>query len=124
MAEEPLVFISYASPDVPLAGDVAARLKGEGISCFFAPADILAGWWPRTLVDRIHGCRVMLLILSGSSNRSEHVYREVALAAYHRKQLVTFQIFQEDPLNELEYFLSARQMVQASTTGDAAGAFR
>jgi len=105
------VFISYSSRDGDeCARKIRNRLQNEGISSWFAPEDLKSGWWPRTIVEKIRDCEVVLLILSQQSNQSEEVYREVVLAAGYHKQLVYFKLAADlEPRNELKYFLSPLQ---------------
>jgi hypothetical protein len=75
------VFISYAEEDNLAANIVCNSLDSEGISCWIAPRNIGAGAkWEQAIMDAISACRVMVLVFSESSNRSDHVQREVANA--------------------------------------------
>src|SRR5687767_5533525 len=76
------VFISHSSADEAWAHAALAALEGLGLHCWIAPRDILAGQtWAGAIVDAIHRCRLMVLILSRDSNGSPQVTRELAQAA-------------------------------------------
>lgn len=63
------VFISHASRERFLASDVCAALEKEGISCWMAPRDVMAGRpYSGQITEAIRDARVLLLILSRESN--------------------------------------------------------
>jgi hypothetical protein len=112
------VFISYSSADEQSARRVREKLKDADIDSWFAPLDILSGSWPKEIVEAVRDCKAALLILSERSNASEEVYREIALAAHYRKQLVVFKIEDVKKIaGDLEYFLRNRQMTDGFTGG-------
>jgi len=76
------VFISYSSRDKLVADAVCATLERNGIRCWIAPRDVLAGDdWPQAIVQAISGARVFVLLFSASSNTSAQIRREVERAA-------------------------------------------
>jgi formylglycine-generating enzyme required for sulfatase activity len=108
------VFISYASTDKPIADGVCGALENAGISCWIAPRNIQPGMdYPTALVDAIHGARVLLLILTESAAASPHVLSEVGHAFNDKKRIIPFRIALKTLPEDLEYFLSLTQWLDA-----------
>ena len=75
------VFISYSEKDRPTADQVCAALETNGIRCWIAHRDILAGKdWGGAIIDAINESRVMVLVFSSNSNTSPQIMREVERA--------------------------------------------
>src|SRR5689334_5483779 len=102
------VFISHSSQDKPVADAACAALERDNIRCWIAPRDVQPG---RTFAGEINRAiqhsRVMVLIFSAYSNKSEQVLREVQLASNSHLHIVQFRIQDESPNDDLEYYLSA-----------------
>jgi len=108
------VFVSYASEDKVLADAIVSKLEVRGVRCWYAPRDIGAGQeYGTAIVDAIHQARVMVLVLSASSNRSAHVPKEVERAVDHELHLIPFRIEYIKPSANLEYFVSSRHWLDA-----------
>jgi hypothetical protein len=76
------VFISYSSLDRAAAEAVCTALESRDISCWIAPRDIRAGSsYGEALIDAIGASRLLVLVLTASSNESPHVLREAERAA-------------------------------------------
>ena len=85
------VFISHASADSGVARALTAGLERLGLSCWLAPRDVDAGAeWSDAIVEAISSSKAVVVILSGKSNSSFVVYREVAYADSHRIPLFAF----------------------------------
>ena len=73
----PEVFISFAYHDgLPLARELEARLRQEGITCWFEPESMQGGdFWKRQILDALRqdSVRFLLLILTPATLRSEWV---------------------------------------------------
>jgi uncharacterized protein with WD repeat len=108
------VFISHSSDDKTISDAVCATLEGRGIRCWVAPRDILAGAnWGESIVDAITESRVMVLILSSSSNISPQVMREVERAVNKGTVIIPLRV-EDIPLSKsLEYFLSMAHWLDA-----------
>jgi hypothetical protein len=63
------------------------------------------------ITQAIREARVLLLVLTGASNRSKHVLREVERAAHCQSHLLTFRVEPISPGDDLAYFLGADQWV-------------
>ena len=110
------VFISHSSKDKVIADAACATLEARGIRCWVAPRDIAPGAdWGASIIDAITECKVMVLIYSGNSNRSEQVKREVERAVFRNKILVPLRIEDVPPSKSLEYFISTPHWLDALT---------
>jgi serine/threonine protein kinase len=106
------VFLSYSNEDQTIAGAVCAALEAENISCWIAPRNVEGGRpYSGQITQAIREAHVLLLILTGKSNRSKHVLREVERAAHCQNHLLTFRVEPIVPGDDLAYFLGADQWV-------------
>jgi hypothetical protein len=78
------VFISWGSPDVTAAEELAARLKSAGIDAFFSRTDMPAESARREVNRQIDEARVAILALSNESVAREWVRDEIALCVAAR----------------------------------------
>jgi formylglycine-generating enzyme required for sulfatase activity len=109
------VFLSYASQDRAVAEQVCAGLEGSGITCWMAPRDIAPGAvYARAIMAAIKGCRAMVVVFSAHANASDHVLNEVSSGLSRRIPIVPFRIDECVPSEDLEYYLAARQWLDAS----------
>jgi len=110
------VFISYSSKNKPTADAMCARLEAHGIRCWIAPRDVLPGEpYGEAIVNAIHSSRLMVLIFSADSNRSQQVMREVERAVSTGIAILPFRI-EDVPLSpSMEYFISAPHWLDALT---------
>jgi hypothetical protein len=100
------IFISYSSKDQEIAQTICAALETEGLSCWIAPRDVRGGRpYGGQIIQAIRETRILLVILSASSNESPHVMREVERAVHSRKAVLTFRIEPVAPTDDLVYFL-------------------
>ena len=71
--------------------------------------------WSESIIDAIVGCRLMIVILSGRSNLSEQVKREVSTAVGEGKILIPMRI-EDVPLSKhMRYFLGTPHWLDALT---------
>ncbi|MDH3308462.1 MAG: toll/interleukin-1 receptor domain-containing protein, partial [Acidimicrobiia bacterium] len=110
------VFVSYSAKDKATADAVVAGLEQDGVRCWIAPRDVLAGTnWGKAIVDAIEAARVMVLILSDNSNRSKQVLREVERAVASETIILPFRIEAIDPTGAMAYFLATEHWLDALT---------
>lgn len=84
-------------------------LETRKIRCWYTPRDIPAGLpWPAAIAQAIEHSSIMLLVFSESSNNSEEVARELALASNNRKVVIPLRIENVLPGNNLKFHLSNR----------------
>jgi len=108
------VFISYASLDKTIAERLCGALESAGIPCWMAPRDIEPGTdYPTALVEAIHSARALLLVLTEQAVASPHIVSEVGHAFSGKKRIIPFRIWQKALPEDLEYFLSLTQWLDA-----------
>ena len=108
------VFVSYSSKDKPVADAVVAGLENKGIRCWVAPRDIAPGSsWGDAIITAIEGSRFMVIILSGNSNLSSQVVREVERAVASDVILIPFRIENIDLTGAMAHFLTKEHWLDA-----------
>lgn len=108
------VFICHSSEDKSVAESICTSLETNGISCWIAPRNILAGEsWGGAIIDAIRNCPIMIFIFSMNSNKSQHVLRELRCAVDNRKYIIPFRIEKADLSASLEYFIAESQWFDA-----------
>jgi formylglycine-generating enzyme required for sulfatase activity len=109
------VFLSYSSADKDIADRVCSALEAADISCWIAPRNIEPGVdYPAAIVEAINSCQVLVLILTKQAAASPHVLSEVGHAFNGKKRIIPFRLTAEPPPENLEYFLSMTQWLDAS----------
>jgi hypothetical protein len=110
------VFVSHSSRDKAIADAVCARLEGRGIRCWIAPRDVQPGLpYGEAIIDAIHNCRIMVLLLSSSANNSIHIAKEVERAVSHGATLIPLRIEAVMPGKSLDYFIGSVHWLDALT---------
>ncbi len=108
------VFISYSQSDRECALELTARLEADGLSVWIAPRDVSpAADWASEILEALSAARVMVLLLSASSNISPQVRREVERAVHKQRPILPVRIEEVLPAASLEYFLSTQQWLDA-----------
>lgn len=108
------IFVSYSANDKPVADAIVARLEQAGIRCWVAPRDIVPGQvWGGAIVRAIETARLMVVVLSGASNESRQVIREVERAVANDVVVVPFRIESMEPTGAMAYFLAAEHWLDA-----------
>jgi hypothetical protein len=110
-----IAFVSYESSDRAAADAVCRALEARQLPCFIAPRDILPGRnYAEAITLAIEHARVLVLVLSSNAAHSEHVLREVELAARNRVTIVPFRIGAVSS-KALDYFLAGAHYFDASS---------
>ena len=111
------VFISYSSQDEPQAFAACAKLEAKGVRCWIAPRDITPGKeWAEAIVDGIARARIMVLVFSKSTNKSQQVRREVELAVANNLILIPVRLENVSPEQSLKFYLSTPHWLDAFPT--------
>ena len=111
------VYISYAVRDKVVADAACACLEARGIRCWIAPRDMPPGLSRADALARAIGAAgVFVLVWSASSNASEQVIREVALATEARIPVLPFRIQDVQPSKEIGYFVRTIHWLDALTS--------
>jgi TolB-like protein/Tfp pilus assembly protein PilF len=111
------VFVSYASQNAATADSVVEVLERNGITCWVAPRDVIAGeFYADAIVHAIDASRVLVLILSQHAAASPHILREVERASARRHPVISLRIDRAPLPSGLEYFLNTCQWLDASNS--------
>ena len=115
------VFISYASADKALADKVCEALENARVTCWIAPRNIEPGTdFPTAIVEGVKSASALVLVLTEHAAASPHVLSEVGHAFNGKKRIIPFRIFQQPLPEDLEYFLSLTQWLDAPEGGTEA----
>lgn len=113
------LFISHSSADAETARALVTDFENRGITCWLAARDVpMGGSYQVEIVSAIERCRAVLLLFSDAANRSEHVLREVELAAQGRKPIYPLRIDASEPAGGLKYMLANKQWVERKALGN------
>ena len=111
---EPRVFISYASSDKAVADRICDAMETAGVPCWIAPRNIEPGTdFPTAIVEAVGSAPMFVLILTENAAASPHVLSEVGHAFNGKKPIIPFRISQQPLPEDLEYFLSLTQWLDA-----------
>lgn len=108
------IFISYCKNDKNLADAVCHCLEQANISCWIAPRDVHAGKsYASEIVNAISACKIVILIVSGKINESQHVLNEVNLAVENDKIILPFKIDDVALNSDYQYYLGKTHWIDA-----------
>jgi hypothetical protein len=108
------IFISYSTKDSDVATRLKEALEENGFTCWFAPNDIpLGGDYASRITQAIDHFRYVLVVVSQHSCQSEHVKREVSLAADNKKMIIPFKIDQNPLSYWMRYYISPVNWMEA-----------
>lgn len=104
------IFISYSSSDEQIANKICEHFEKEGLRCWIAPRNILAGKdYGGEIIKGIEESKVFFLCLSRAANESQHVLREVERAVNRNLPIIVYQHEETQLSKSLEYFLASTQ---------------
>jgi Leucine-rich repeat (LRR) protein len=110
------VFLSHSSKDKKIADRVCEALEAQNIKCWIAPRDIVPGSeWGESIIEAIHGSRIMVLVFSSASNHSKQVARELESAIRKNLYIIPFRVENVDPTGSMEYYLYTQHWLDAFT---------
>lgn len=108
------VFISYSTPERAIAERICEALEANGVRCWMAPRDVAAAsHYSGEIIRGLNQCRVVVLLVSPSSNRSWHVLREVERAVSKGKHILPVRLQEIELGADLEYFISVVHWLDA-----------
>ena len=108
------VFISYAAGDKQIADSICSYLEKNKIICWIAPRDIAPGEiYASALIHAIDSVRIVVIVFSHHSDSSAHVRTEIQRAFNQGKFIIPFRVEKVKPSDELQYFISGRQWLDA-----------
>ena len=110
-----IAFISHSSKDKAIGEAVCNFLESHGIPCWIAPRDVTPGKnYGAAIVDAIDECAVFVLVLSGESNKSGQVVREVERAASTNSVIIPLRVEPVQPSRDLEFYVSSSHWLDAT----------
>lgn len=108
------VFISYQNQDKAFADALCEELERQGVSCWIAPRDIIAGEsWRSTIVSAIKSTRIMALVFSSNTHSSAQVTKELSLADNNNAVLVPIFLEDIEPQDDFAFHLTGRHWIKA-----------
>lgn len=108
------VFISYSTEDKQIADAICHSIENEGIKCWIAPRDVGAGnSYASEIIKAIKNCKIVILVASKYTNKSQHVLNEVNSAVDNNKIILPFKIDSENFTEEYGYYLGKTHWIEA-----------
>ena len=108
------VFVSYQKDDLAVAEIICTALETQGILCWMAPRNQLAGRsYGQQITEAIRKARVMVLVFSEHANKSQAVQNEVFIAMEFGAAVLPFKIENIEFNEELEYHLKRLHWLRA-----------
>ena len=108
------VFISHSSRNADLGSLMKQYLSTRGIRCWKAPDDIEPSEpWPVAIMRGLRECPIVVLIWTKDSMASDQVLKEITIADQKTKAIIPFRAEEILPEGGLEYFLVAKQWLDA-----------
>jgi hypothetical protein len=109
------VFLSYSNSDRDTADEAVRHLESQGVSCWVAHRDAKAGEeWAASIVDAIALSRLVVLIYSSHSNKSQQVLREMERAVQSNIPILPLLIDDAPLSKSMRYFLGATHWLDAA----------
>jgi hypothetical protein len=95
---------------------MCATLEAKRIRCWIAPRDVLAGMnYAEALMEAIGQSRVMVLVFSSHSNRSQQVVNELETAVNRGIPILPFRVEDVPPSGPVEFYIRSRHWLDAWT---------
>jgi hypothetical protein len=113
--QQPVAFISYASPDKNIADNLCSKLEARGIRVWYAPRDVI-GPYAEAIHKAINSCTHFIVILSQNSFQSQHVLNEIDLAFKKLPNHIKFKPLRIDQsmfTPSFEYYLARQHWMDA-----------
>src|SRR6266705_1716638 len=98
------IFISFATQDRKVANTLCAALESRGFECWIASCDIRPGEnFQIAIVRAIRKVKIMLLVFTSSSNNSEEMSKELALASQQKLIVIPLRVEDVAPNDAFSY---------------------
>ena len=106
------IFISFASQDAKTASTICTAIESRGFTCWISTRDILPGEnFQSAIVRAIRGAKVLLLVFTANSNRSDEMTKELALASQQKLMVVPLRVENVTPSDAFAYEFATRQWI-------------
>lgn len=108
------VFISYSTKNSDVANKVCYVLEQNNLKCWIAPRNIASGKvYIDEIASAIKSTKIVVLIYSTYSQQSKYVNNEVNMAFSNNKPILSFNIDNSMPSEDMEYYLKVSQWLTA-----------
>lgn len=115
------IFISYSSANVDTATTVCAKIEEAGYPCWIAPRNEQAGMpYGQQITNAIKQAKVVVLMFSEASNKSQHVLNEVSIAFETNRKIIPVMLDTSEMCADLQYFLTRTHHISAFNGFDEA----
>ena len=106
------IFISFASQDSKIASTICAAIESRGFKCWISSRDILPGEnFQSAIVRAIRSSKILLLVFTANSNRSDEMTKELALASQQKLMVVPLRVEDVTPSDAFAYEFATRQWI-------------
>jgi hypothetical protein len=106
------IFISFASQDAKVASTICTALENRGFTCWISGRDIHPGEnFQSAIVRAIRSAKVLLLVFTANSNRSDEMTKELALASQQKLMVVPLRVENVTPSDAFAYEFATRQWI-------------
>jgi adenylate cyclase len=114
MSDKPTdVFISYSRDDQDRVFELASKLRSAGVGLWIDQGSLdAAAQWGQQIVEALDAAKVMLLMISPSSVRSDNVAKEVTLISERRGSILPLHLEQTTIPPSLKYPLAGIQHIE------------
>jgi hypothetical protein len=120
----PDVFLSYASEDRPIAEQLSKMLQTEGQSVFFDHAIAAGEDYSRRIEEALTDSKVVVVLLSRNSNRSNWVKAELRSALQSGQVIIPVLLDEEATRNWVWPLLSDRHSIRIDSPAQIAEVVR
>lgn len=102
------IFISYSFKDEQKALDMVNKIEKEVCPCWISCRNILvSGSFAASISQAIHNTKIVIVLLSESSNQSKHVPREISLAVKNDISILPVSLEPVSLSEGMDYWLTS-----------------
>ncbi len=106
------IFISFASPDRKIANVLCNALETRGFDCWISSRNIRPGEnFQVSIVQAIRRAKILLLVFTENSNKSEEMTKELALASQQKLIVIPLRVEDVTPNEAFSYEFATRQWI-------------
>ena len=114
------VFISYSTKNSDIANKICYVLEQNNLRCWIAPRNISSGKiYIDEIADAIKSTKIVVLVYSKYSQESKYVNNEINMAFSNNKPILSFNIDDSLPKEDMEYYLKVTQWLSAFPNPEA-----
>lgn len=108
------ILICYSSQDKSIADAICHHLETDGLRCWIAPRNIVAGQdWAGAITAALRDVKIVILVYSSYANKSHHIRNELTMALDLGKIIIPFKIEPAELNDSLRYILGPAQWMDA-----------